>query len=238
MRAPVSASKLPRMCTEPSSQFQNRTWRSRMGRWWFSMRHSERATAAMGRSVVVTNISAFAVSAAIAGVGGALLTGLFAHLVPNFLSDIGLPRDIAPILFAAGSDGIVLEIRQVSVSYSAVKVLDDVSLSVPEGGVFGLIGPNGAGKSTLVDALSGFTTSHAGRFLLDGDDITALPPRQRARRGLRRTFQQGHTPRDLTVGGYLDLCVTRQSTSVAEALDCRTRLRQIDRNWFAPGCAR
>lgn len=40
------------------------------GRWWFSVRHSERATAAMGRSVVVTKISAFAVSAAIAGVGG------------------------------------------------------------------------------------------------------------------------------------------------------------------------
>ena len=280
--------------------------RSRIGRWWFSVRHSERATAAMGRSVVVTKISAFAVSAAIAGVGGALLlalngivsgasfqpiesmtlltsalmfgaghfegallTGLFGHLVPNLLSDIGLPRDIAPILFAvggvvalsrgegglsaavraavrrplvrheipsmgidtsalrpsaprrgrAGSDGIVLEIRQVSVSYGAVKALDDVSLSVPERGIFGLIGPNGAGKSTLVDALSGFTTGHAGRFFLDGEDITALPPRQRALRGLRRTFQQGHTPRDLTVGGYLDLCMTRQSTPVAEALD-------------------
>ena len=49
--------------------------------------------------------------------------------------------------------------------------------------------------------------------------ITALPPRKRAVRGLRRTFQQGHTPRDLTVGGYLALSAARESSSVAEALD-------------------
>ena len=113
--------------------------RTRTGRWWFSVRRSERATAAMGRSVVVTKLSAFAVSAAIAGIGGALLlalngivsgasfqpiesmtiltsalmfgaghfegavfTGLFGQFIPNFLSDVGLPRDIAPMLFAVG----------------------------------------------------------------------------------------------------------------------------------------
>ena len=280
--------------------------RTRTGRWWFSVRRSERATAAMGRSVVVTKLSAFAVSAAIAGIGGALLlalngivsgasfqpiesmtiltsalmfgaghfegavfTGLFGQLIPNFLSDVGLPRDIAPMLFAVGGvialsrgegglsaalraagrrllnlrpvrraeaspersspypSGLgpttgattVLDIQGVSVSYGAVKALDDISLEIPEGGFFGLIGPNGAGKSTLVDALSGFLPSHQGRVLLGGEDVTALPPRKRALRGLRRTFQQGHTPRDLTVGGYLKLASTDAGTSVAEALD-------------------
>ena len=280
--------------------------RTRTGRWWFSVRHSERATAAMGRSVVVTKLSAFAVSAAIAGVGGALLlalngivsgasfqpiesmtiltsalmfgaghfegavlAGLFGQLIPNFLSDVGLPRDIAPMLFAVGgvialsrgegglsaalravgrklarlrparqaeaatrtlqslpsgqgpgaSTTTVLDIQGVSVSYGAVKALDDVSLSIPEGGFYGLIGPNGAGKSTLVDALSGFLPSHEGSILLGGEDITALPPRKRALRGLRRTFQQGHTPRDLTVGGYLALASADAGTPVTEVLD-------------------
>ncbi len=280
--------------------------RTRTGRWWFSVRRSERATAAMGRSVVVTKLSAFAVSAAIAGIGGALLlalngivsgasfqpiesmmiltaalmfgaghlegavlTGLFGQLIPNFLSDIGLPRDIAPMLFAVGGvialsrgegglsaalrtagrklpnlrqarhtepparvirslpsghrptarAAAVLDIQGVSVYYGAVKALDDISLKIPEGGIFGLIGPNGAGKSTLVDALSGFLPNHQGHILLSGEDITALPPRKRAMRGLRRTFQQGHTPRDLTVGGYLTLASADAGTSVDEALD-------------------
>ena len=279
--------------------------RTRTGRWWFSVRHSERATAAMGRSVVVTKLSAFAVSAAIAGVGGALLlalngivsgasfqpiesmtiltsalmfgaghfegallAGLFGQLIPNFLSDVGLPRDLAPMIFAVGGvvalsrgeGGLsaalraawrklrpplrarrpetviggaralplgrgpqttgtsVLDIQTVSVSYGAVRALSNVSLSIPEGGFFGLIGPNGAGKSTLVDALSGFVSHHTGCVLLGGEDITALAPRKRALRGLRRTFQQGHTPRDLSVGGYLELASADSHTPVMEAL--------------------
>ena len=278
--------------------------RARAGRWWSCVRHSERATAAMGRSVVVTKLSAFAVSAAVAGLGGALLlalngivsgasfqpiesmtiltsalifgaghfegavlTGLFGQLIPNFLSDVGLPRDIAPMIFAVGgvialsrgegglsaalrgvagkvrraarssepdvgtgaaaedirpgrrpTSSTVLDIRGVSVSYGAVKALQDVSLSVPEGGFVGLIGPNGAGKSTLVDTLSGFIVRHEGHVLLDGEDVTALSPRRRAHRGMRRTFQQGHTPRDLTVGGYLELAATRAGAPAGEAL--------------------
>ncbi len=305
--------------------------RTRTGRWWSSVRHSERATAAMGRSVVVTKLSAFAVSAAIAGVGGALLlalngivsaasfqpmesmtiltsalmfgaghfegavlTGLFGQLIPNFLSDVGLPRDIAPMLFAVGgvvalSQGegglsaalraayhksraapsahradagasapalatddsprlsrkaseltgglragvgcgltcqnrtvnstTVLEIQGVAVSYGAVKALDDVSLSIPEGGFSGLIGPNGAGKSTLLDVLSGFVAHHEGRILLAGEDVTAISPRKRALQGLRRTFQQGHTPSALTCGGYLELASAGSRARVTEALD-------------------
>ena len=44
----------------------------------------------------------------------------------------------------------VLEVRSVSKSYSQHKALDDVSLSVPEGQIFGLLGPNGAGKTSLI----------------------------------------------------------------------------------------
>ena len=296
--------------------------RVRMGRWWSSVRSSERATAAMGRSVVTTKLSAFAVSAGIAGLGGALLlaqngivsgasfqpiesmtiltaalmfgagnlegallAGLFGQLIPNFLSDLGLPRDIAPMIFAIGGvialsrgegglsaamrglwvrlrDGTVavtpaaggpeaiagqrssprhpvasepvLETRDLSVSYGAIRALDSVSLSLPERGFVGLIGPNGAGKSTLVDTLSGFVTPEQGEVRLAGEDITALAPHQRARLGLRRTFQQGHTPRDLNIGSYLDLASGGQADLVSEVLyrfslpDVTTPINRLD----------
>ncbi len=289
--------------------------RSRTGRWWCSVRHSERATASMGRSVVLTKLSAFGVSAGIAGIGGALLValngvasgasfepiqsmtiltaalmfgagnfegallaGLFGRLIPNWLSDLGLPQDLAPMIFAVGgvlalSQGegglsaavramvgkcrarhrshrpasdtdaaligecrsrtglgmpgaraaaggaAVLEIEHLSVSYGAVKPLQDVSLSIPPETLVGLIGPNGAGKSTLVDALSGFIADHEGRVVLDGHDITRMPPRKRTRLGMRRTFQQGRVPQALSVGGYLELAVTdRTSLAVSAAL--------------------
>ena len=277
--------------------------RSRTGRWWYSVRRSERATAAMGRSVVQTKLSAFAVSAAIAGLGGALLValhgivsaasfapiesmsiltsalmfgaghfegallaGLFGRLIPNFLSDLGLPADIAPMIFAVGGvlalsqgegglsaalrtlvhrmrrppegpalqplagslpaseltglggDGPMLEVHNLSLSYGAVRALHDVNLTVAAGRIVGVIGPNGAGKSTLVDVVSGFLGDHGGRVVLDGSDVSALPPRRRARLGMRRTFQQGHTPRDLTVGGYLDLARHETGLAIADAV--------------------
>lgn len=73
--------------------------------------------------------------------------------------------------------------------FGALTVTDDVSLTVAPGEVHALIGPNGAGKTTLIAQLSGALAPDAGRILLDGRDITALPQPARARRGLARTFQ-------------------------------------------------
>jgi branched-chain amino acid transport system ATP-binding protein len=93
----------------------------------------------------------------------------------------------------------LLEADRVRVTYGGVVAVDDVSLSVPEGSVFGLIGPNGAGKTSLIDALTGYYPPSGGRVLFEGDDITGMKPYNRARRGLARTFQSLELFDDLSV---------------------------------------
>lgn len=74
-------------------------------------------------------------------------------------------------------------------SFGKLEVTRDVSISLPEGARHALIGPNGAGKTTLINLITGQLRPDAGSIALDGEDITALSPQARVRRGLARTFQ-------------------------------------------------
>ena len=65
-------------------------------------------------------------------------------------------------------------------------VLDEVSLSVAEGEFYALVGPSGAGKTTMLRLVAGLETPDAGRVLMGGDDVTAVPP---YRRGAAMTFE-------------------------------------------------
>ena len=67
----------------------------------------------------------------------------------------------------------ILKIEHVSKSYTGHKALDDVSLEVPRGAIYGLLGPNGAGKTTLIRVITRITLADSGRALLDGKPITA-----------------------------------------------------------------
>lgn len=98
-----------------------------------------------------------------------------------------------------------LKVTDLSVAFGGNRVLHDVKLDVLTGEVHALIGPNGAGKSTFVDATTGFLAQYTGRIELDGSPIDSLSARERARRGLRRTFQQSRVIDDLTIGDYLKL---------------------------------
>ncbi|WP_025132696.1 ATP-binding cassette domain-containing protein [Leucobacter sp. PH1c] len=104
----------------------------------------------------------------------------------------------------------VLEVSGLGVRFGALAALDDVSLTVRPRSIMGLIGPNGAGKSTFVDAVSGFLPHHTGRTILDGADISGLSPVQRARHGLRRTFQQDRVPPQLSIEGYVRFVARRR----------------------------
>ena len=83
----------------------------------------------------------------------------------------------------------LLEARDVHRHFEGLRAVDGVSIDVLDRRVTGLIGPNGAGKSTFLAVLAGTLPASAGRIVFDGEDITSLPPYQRARRGLVRTFQ-------------------------------------------------
>ena len=97
------------------------------------------------------------------------------------------------------SDDVVLEVREVSVSYGGVKAVDEVTFEAKRGQIVGFIGPNGAGKTTVFDAVCGFVQIQSGRVTLDGQDITSLTPTDRARRGLGRSFQDARLFSSLTV---------------------------------------
>ncbi len=72
-----------------------------------------------------------------------------------------------------------LQFDGVSKSFGALRAVDSVSLGIQKGEFFSLLGPSGCGKTTLLRMLAGFETPDTGRILLDGEDITALPPNRR-----------------------------------------------------------
>jgi branched-chain amino acid transport system ATP-binding protein len=82
-----------------------------------------------------------------------------------------------------------LATRGLAKSFGSLVVASDIEIELPQGVRYALIGPNGAGKTTLINLITGMLRPDAGRILLDDADITGLPPDQRVRRGLVRTYQ-------------------------------------------------
>jgi branched-chain amino acid transport system ATP-binding protein len=83
----------------------------------------------------------------------------------------------------------LLEVRAVSKRFGGLAALDNVSLSIRNGEIYGLIGPNGAGKTTLFNCLTGLYHPDAGEFRLDGRRLGRLKPHAVTARGIARTFQ-------------------------------------------------
>jgi len=85
----------------------------------------------------------------------------------------------------------LLEVKNLHVEVDGRKILNGLELSIGRGSVHALMGPNGSGKSTLAHVLAGkdgYVVTQ-GKVLLDGEDILALPPDERAARGLFLAFQ-------------------------------------------------
>jgi branched-chain amino acid transport system permease protein len=83
----------------------------------------------------------------------------------------------------------ILEISNLSRSFSGIQAINNVSLTLPRGVVTGIIGPNGAGKSTLFDLICGYTRADLGTVRFKGQNITNLSPFSIARLGIGRSFQ-------------------------------------------------
>jgi branched-chain amino acid transport system ATP-binding protein len=84
----------------------------------------------------------------------------------------------------------LLEVRDVSVQFGGIRAVNGASFQLDAGRVQGLIGPNGAGKTTTFNVITGLQEPTEGAILLDGDEVTGIPPHLRARRGIARTFQR------------------------------------------------
>lgn len=270
--------------------------RTRLGSAWVEVRYSERAAAAHGAGVAITKLSAFAVSAFLAGLAGglmvgqlgsvnaasftavdstavfalavmlgvhnieaAVLAGLTYSLLPALLDQIHVSGDIATIAFgllaalalksgkgqfgqsdvmrakwrarraaaaqaqaaptptarvprgrrrdggtlAPGVGTPALAVSGLTVRFGGVTAVDDMQLVVPPKTILALVGPNGAGKSTLINAITGFAVADAGCVCVGGRDLAKLSAQQRARCGVRRSFQQLQVPPALTAGMFL-----------------------------------
>jgi branched-chain amino acid transport system ATP-binding protein len=83
----------------------------------------------------------------------------------------------------------LLEVRGLAKRFGGFTALESIALDVAPGERLGLIGPNGSGKTTLINCISGALFNDEGRVVFEGRDITRLPPFQRARLGIARSFQ-------------------------------------------------
>jgi ABC-2 type transport system ATP-binding protein len=86
---------------------------------------------------------------------------------------------------AGPPQGVILEVRDLSVAYGAKTAVDRVSFRIALGEIFGLLGPNGAGKTSTLSAIEGLIKPQSGTALLDGVDIRRHPAQAKARMGVQ-----------------------------------------------------
>ncbi|MBN2452465.1 MAG: ABC transporter ATP-binding protein [Lentisphaeria bacterium] len=121
-----------------------------------------------------------------------------------------------------------LEFRNVAKAFGSLKAVDDVSLSVRRGEIFSLLGPSGCGKTTLLRILAGFESPDRGRVVLDGTDITDLPPN---RRRVNTVFQSyalfPHLSVRENIAFGLQLMAGRSRRQIAEQVDAMLAMVQL-----------
>jgi branched-chain amino acid transport system ATP-binding protein len=116
---------------------------------------------------------------------------------------------------------VILEVEGLTKRFGGITAVAEVDLQLREGEILALIGQNGAGKTTLFDCISGFLPVDGGRVRLRGQDITDLPPHERAAAGLGRSFQEARLFPSLTTEETLAVARERHLLSrgiVASAL--------------------
>ncbi len=93
----------------------------------------------------------------------------------------------------------LLDVDGIGVSFGGLKAVQDFSIQIPRGGLYGLIGPNGAGKTTVFNLLTGVYRPMGGRITLDSQSIAGLKSYEVAKAGIARTFQNIRLFPDLNV---------------------------------------
>lgn len=99
----------------------------------------------------------------------------------------------------------MLEVKDLHVSYGAIKAVKGISFNVEEGEIVTLIGANGAGKSTTLRTISGLETAASGSISFMGTDITKMPPHNIVKQGIAHVPEGRRVFANLTVMGNLKL---------------------------------
>jgi branched-chain amino acid transport system ATP-binding protein len=113
----------------------------------------------------------------------------------------------------------LLEVRELTRAFGALKAVAGVSFSVRAGELVGLIGPNGAGKSTLYNVIAGAIAPSSGEIVFKGRPVAGWKPYQAARAGVARTFQIPKPYRHLSVLENVALSALLHERTVAAARD-------------------
>lgn len=93
----------------------------------------------------------------------------------------------------------LLEIKNLGISFGGLRAVDNFSITIEKGQLYGLIGPNGAGKTTIFNLLTGVYKPNVGTILLDGENITGKKTMEINNAGIARTFQNIRLFKELTV---------------------------------------
>jgi len=118
----------------------------------------------------------------------------------------------------------MLELQRLDVSYGEARALWDISFAVAKGTLLCVVGPNGAGKTTLVNTIAGLLKPQAGRLLMQGQDITQLPPHRYCETGIalvpegRRLFTGMTVADNLDIGSYLPAARAKRRETLDEVL--------------------
>jgi branched-chain amino acid transport system ATP-binding protein len=105
----------------------------------------------------------------------------------------------------------LIEVENLHKHFGGFRAVDGASLTIAKGSITGLIGPNGAGKTTLFNVIAGVYKATSGRVIMDGQDITGLPPHDLFHKGLLRTFQIAHEFASMSVRENLMMVPAQQS---------------------------
>ena len=95
----------------------------------------------------------------------------------------------SPAIGRGGETAPVLRTEGLTIRFGGLTALNNVNLEIRRGEIRAIIGPNGAGKSTFFNCVTGVLRPTSGRILLNGADITGLPPNLISRAGIARSYQ-------------------------------------------------
>lgn len=126
----------------------------------------------------------------------------------------------------------MLTVSDLSVSYGAIKAVNDISFEIPAGAIVTLIGGNGAGKTTTLQTISGLVRPSSGTIRFNNEDITRLPPHEIVARGLcqvpegRMVFSNLSVAENLALGSYLHRDSGQIAGTLHHVFDLFPRLKE------------